>query len=361
MSFIFSKARMAGNPELARQWDDVQDLREYFAVNENDFASKFRVSRTGGSLVTLAANASRTLDNVWLDFDSQLTALAREPESELLRDLSPLARSVNIGKIVSEYRRSNGSFSAQSSIDGQHKKPMDRGSFDYDGTLILVHTSQIGRTWRELEGERSEGFDGLLEDQAGATIEVQDQSARYMINGDLSKNYKGYTGHGIKTSANVIAVDLTTGGSGITAVDLTSPTLTLEEANNFVIQATAAFRNTNAATGRIKWYVSSAIMQNLSRMGGVVGSTRSILSILLDNPDTAGIVYDQNFTGNELSGVILDQRYVRPIVGMPLTTTPMARQTPMDDFQTLIWTATGLQIKADAAGNGKGVMYASGS
>ena len=46
---------------------------------------------------------------------------------------------------------------------GQHKKPMDRGSYDYDGTLILVHTSQIGRTWRELEGERSEGFDGLLD------------------------------------------------------------------------------------------------------------------------------------------------------------------------------------------------------
>jgi len=361
MSFIFSKARMAGNPELQRQWDDVQDLREYFAVNEHDFASKFRVSRTGGSLATLAANASRTLDNVWLDFDTQLTTLAREPESELLRDLSPLARSVNIGKIVSEYRRSNGSFSAQSSIDGQHKKPMDRGSFDYDGTLILVHTSQIGRTWRELEGERSEGFDGLLEDQAGATIEVQDQSARYMINGNTSKVYKGYTGHGIKTSPNVIAVDLTAGGSGITAVDLTSPTLTLEAANNFFIQAVAAFRNTNAAAGRIKWYVSSAIIQNLSRMGGVVGSTRSILSILLDNPDIAGIVYDQNFVGNELAGVILDQRYVRPIVGMPLTTTPMARQTPMDDFQTLIWTATGLQIKADAAGNGKGVMYASGN
>lgn len=359
MSFIFSKARMAGNPELERQWGDVQDLRAYFAANELDFSKKFGNSRTGGSLLTV--NAARTLDNVWLDFDSQLTTLAREPESELLRDLAPLARSVNIGKIVSEYRRSNGAFSAQSSIDGQHKKPMDRGSFDFDGTLILVHTSQVGRTWRELEGERSEGFDGLLEDQAGAVIEVNDQSARYMINGDVSKVYKGYKGHGIKTSANVIAVDLDTGGSGITAVDLTSPTLTLEEANNFFIQAIAAFRNTNAAFGRVKWYVSSAIIQNLSRLGGVVGSTRSIISILLDNPDLAGIVYDPNFTGNELAGVILDQRYVKPIVGMPMTTTPMNRVTPMDDFQSLIWTATGLQIKADSAGNGKGVMYASGN
>lgn len=358
MSFIFSKARMAGNPELERQWGDVQDLREYFAVNELDFARKMQNSRLGGSL---AVNAARSLENVWLDFDTQLTTLAREPESELLRDLAPLARSVNIGKIVSEYRRSNGAFSAQSSIDGQHKKPMDRGSFDFDGTLILVHTGQVGRTWRELEGERSEGFDGLLEDQAGAIIEVSDQSARYMINGNTSKVYKGYKGHGIKTSPNVIAVDLDTGGSGITAVDLTSPTLTLEEANNFFIQAIAAFRNKNAAFGRVKWYVSSAIMQNLSRLGGVVGSTRSIISILLDNPDLAGIVYDTNFTGNELAGVILDQRYLKPLVGMPMTTTPMNRITPMDDFQSLIWTATGLQIKADAAGNGKGVMYASGN
>lgn len=359
MSFIFSKARQAGNPELARQWGDVQDLRAYFAANEKDFSNKFANSRSGGSLLTV--NAARTLENVWLDFDTQLTTLAREPESELLRDLAPLARSVNIGKIVSEYRRSNGAFSAQSSIDGQHKKPMDRGSFDFDGTLILVHTGQVGRTWRELEGERSEGFDGLLEDQAGAVIEVSDQSARYMINGDVSKSYKGYKGHGIKTSPNVIAIDLDTGGSGITAVDLTSPTLTLEEANNFFIQAMAAYRNANAATGRVKWYVSSAIMQNLSRMGGVVGSTRSIISILLDNPDLAGIVYDKNFVENELAGVILDQRYIRPVVGMPMTTTPMNRITPMDDFQSLIWTATGLQIKADSAGNGKGVMYASGN
>lgn len=353
MSFIFTQKHQAGNPGLARQWDDVQALRYYFAVNEDRFPD---VGRAGGSVLQLAVNAGRDIDAVWRDFDAQTTTLGRAPDSILLADLAPLARSVNIGKIVSEYRRTNGAFSAQSSIDGQHKKPMDKGTYDFDGTVILVHTGQVGRTWRELEGERSEGFDGLLEDQSGSILEVQDQSARYMVNGDVSKVYKGYKGHGIKTSPNTLAVSLATGGLGITAVDLTSPSLTLEQANNFFIQVVAALRN-QFATGAVKFYTSSAVMQNLSRMGGVVGSTRSILSILKENPDIQDIVYDRNYTGNEITGVILDQRYIRPVVGMPMTSTPMVRQTPMDDFQVLNWTATGLQIKADSAGKSKGVFY----
>lgn len=353
MSFIFTQQHMAGNPGLARQWEEVGGIRHYFAVNEDAFPT---IGQTGGSLTQLAVNAGRDIDAVWRDFDAQTTALGRAPDSVLLQDLAPLARSVNIGKIVSEYRRTNGAFSAQSSIDGQHKKPMDKGTYDFDGTVVLVHTGQVGRTWRELEGERSEGFDGLLEDQAGVQLEVQDQSSRYLVNGDTSKVYKGYKGHGIKTSPNTLAISLAAGGSGVTAVDLTAGALTLEQANNFFIQAVAALRN-QFATGKVKFYTSSAVMQNLSRMGGVVGSTRSILSVLLENPDLAGIVYDRNFTGNEIAGVILDQRYVRPIVGMPMTNTPMVRQTPMDDFQVLVWTATGLQIKADSAGKSKGVFY----
>lgn len=357
MSFIFTQANQDGNPGLARQWDDVLDLREYFAINEDSFGAQL-AGRRSPTMGSLTVNAARDLEAVWRDFDTQAVALGRTPESELLRDIAPLARSVNIGKIVSEYRRTNGEFSAQSSIDGQHKKPMDRGGYDYDGTLVLVHTSQVGRTWRELEGERSEGFDGLLEDQQGATLEVQDQSASYMINGRPDKVYKGYVGHGIKSSPNTLAVDLSTGGSGITAVDLTDPSLTLESANNFFIQVVAAMR-LQYASGRVKFYTSSAVMQNLARIAGVVGSTRSILSILLDNPDIAGIVYDRNFDGNEIAGVILDSRYIKPIVGMPLTSTPMVRKTPMDDFQVLVWTATGLQIKSDAAGKSKGVFYGS--
>ena len=358
MSFIFSQANMPGNPGLARQWDDVLDLRDYFAVNEDTFAAQLG-NRNTRAMGSLTVNAARDLEAVWRDFDTQTMALGRAPESELLRDLAPLARSVNIGKIVSEYRRTNGEFSAQSSIDGQHKKPMDRGSYDYDGTLVLVHSSQVGRTWRELEGERSEGFDGLLEDQDGATREASDKSASYMINGDTAFTYKGYTGHGIKTSPNTLAVNLSVGGSGIAAVDLTSATLTLEEANNFFIQTLAAVRN-QYGIGRMKFYTSSAVVQNMSRIAGVVGSTRSLLSIILDNPEIQGIVYDKNFSGNEIAGVILDSRYIKPIVGMPLTSTPMVRKTPMDDLQVLVWTATGLQIRADAAGKSKGVFYGKG-
>lgn len=358
MSFIFSQANKVGNPGLERQWEGVQGLRHLFAVNEHIFERDFGTvpASVGGALT---ANAARDLESVWKDFDTRTTQIGRAPESQMLIDLAPLARSVNIGKIVSEYRRTNGQFSAQSSIDGQHKKPMDKGTYDFDGTVILVHTSQVGRTWRELEAERSEGFDGLLEDQAGATLEVQDQSARYLINGDTSKTYKGYTGHGLKTSPNTLAVDLTTGGQGIAPVDLTDPALTLEAANNFFIQVLAAMR-AQYATGRVKFYTSSAVTANMSRIAGVVGSTRSILSIILDNPEIEAIVYDRNFEGNEIGGIIRDARYIQPIVGMPLTTTPMVRRTPMDDFQALVWTATGLQIRADAAGRSKGVFYGQG-
>ena len=75
-------------------------------------------------------------------------------------------------------------------------------------------------------------------------------------------------------------------------------------------------------------------------------------------PGVAGFKKSDAVSGNEFLAIILSSEYIRPVVGMPVTTTPIARVTPMDDWHVLVWTAAGLQIKADANGR-TGVLYAS--
>lgn len=307
----------------------------------------------------LQVNDARIPADVWRDFDNQTKQLMLSDEgSVLMQDLAPLARNVDVGKIVSEYRRfAENELEVRRSIDGQHAKPVNNTSYDYDGALVLVHSTQVGRNWRELAGMRSAGYDALLDDQAAAVRYVRKSMVDDFVDGTPNLKYKGYSSLGIKANPNTKALDL--GATGLN-VDLTDASTTFEQAWGVFVAALQQLQgNGNNAVGNVTFYLSDAIWFNLLRIANPgTSNTETILDGLQRIPGVAGFKRSDAVTGNEFLAVILSSEYIRPIIGMPVTTTPIPRVTPMDDWHVLVWSAAGLQVKADAQGR-SGVLYAS--
>jgi hypothetical protein len=62
-------------------------------------------------------------------------------------------------------------------------------------------------------------------------------------------------------------------------------------------------------------------------------------------------------TGNEFLCYVRSKEYITPLVGAPMSTVPVPRVMPYDNFNFALYAAVGLQIKADVNGRG-GVFYA---
>lgn len=351
MAFFLDKQIVANSRAAQGQWGEVQGRRKAWQANEKHFESMHGIQ---------ANAAARIPQDVYRDFDSQTKQLMTGDEGGVILDLLlPLARSVPIGKIVSEYRRVSDASEAQSSISGQHRKPMDKVTYDYDGALVLIHDAAVGREWRELEAMRSEDLDGLVDDQAAAVRAVRRQMVDNFLNGSAGVVYKGQESFGIKTSPNTQALDLGTDGLNI---DLTSPSVTYAEIESVFINALQALQGSaNNVESDITFVVSSQIWFNLLRRGTNDMGFRTFLEQLRTVAGVANIVKTngQNaLTGNEFIAMAASSQYIQPVVGMGVTTTPMQRLTPYADYNVLVWGAAGLQVKADSAGR-SGVLYAS--
>jgi len=351
MAFYLDKQIVANSRNAKSQFDEVKLRRKAFEANEEHF----------GHIHGMQVNAAaRIPQDVYRDFDSQTKQLMTGDEGGvLLNALLPLARSVPIGKIVSEYRRVSDAGEAQSSISGQHRKPMDKVTYGYDGALVLIHDAAVGREWRELEAMRSEDFDALVDDQAAAVRAVRRQLVDNFLNGSPGTVYKGQESFGIKNSPNTQALDLGVGGLN---VDLTASTTTYADIERVFINALQVLQGAaNNVEMDITFMVSSQIWFNLLRRGTNENGWQTFIESLRNVPGVANIIKTNGtnaLNGNEFIAMAASGQYIQPVVGMGMTTTPMQRLTPYADWSSLVWTAAGLQIKADAAGR-SGVLYAS--
>lgn len=336
MAMYINKAALEKSAGLRAQHE--------FIVNSRKAA--FRYNRDMAERAGLAANVDIPSE-AWKAFDASAVDLMIGPEADtLLADLMPLARNVGIGKIVAEYRKLGGELEVRSSIDGEHAKPVNSTGFDVDGNLVLVHSTQVGRSWRELEGMREEGFDELIVDQAAAVRNVRMRTADNFVNGTAGLSFKGYESTGIKNNPNTQPYNLTTGG-----FDLTDASITYADAYAALVGALRLLPD------EANIYVSNDIWFNLMRINTAGTAQETILAGLQRTPGVLSIKRISQLTGNEFIAVVPQSQYVRPVVGMPITTTPIERRTPMDKFNLLVWGASGLEIRGDAEER-SGVVYA---
>lgn len=350
MAFYLDKKILAANGRPAREQYEHITLRR-----RSERYMDMQLAAHEG--VQLEANVGRVPQDVYRDFDNTTKSLLTGDEGNvILDDLLPLARSLPIGKITSEYRKVNDGFVARSSISGQHAKPVDHVAYDYEGTLVLIHDNAFGREWREMEAMRSEGFDAIVDDQAASVRSVRRKVLDNFLNGDANAVFKGVSSFGLKNSPGTQLVNLGAGGLN---TDMTAAATTYAQRQTVFTTILSILQGrANNVDGDIMFYVSPEVWFN--QLGTGTNDTRfqTFLQGLLNTPGVAGIKKTNVLTGNQILAVRLSREFIQPAVGMAMTTTPIMRNMPFSDYHWLTWMAAGIMVKRDALGR-SGVLFAS--
>lgn len=335
-----------GGKNHKAQYEHVTRMRNAFA-NSNAQLLPANGVFTGNAAAIIP-------QDVYREFENQTKELLRANNLTLMNDLMPLAKSLPVGKVEHIYRRASDSGIVTSSLSGQTPAELDKADYDYDSSIKVIHQTGFGREWMEIEGQRSEGFDGLIDDQANAVRAMQDKIADHIYNG-VDVSFKGTTAYGIKNSTKTVDVDLDATGLNINFATSTS--------GSAIRAGWIAMRDnlriTNNVANDITFYISAEIESNLEQYYGTdAGDTgKTVLQTLKELAGVADIKMDRSLSGNEVVGVVLDSMFIRPLVGMAIATVPLQRQNPFDSYNFLTWSNVGLEIKTDFTGK-SGVLYA---
>lgn len=345
MSWVFEQAN-ASRVKLALYKEVINSRREWENTERMIAANK-----------GLHPNAAAVIpQDVWREMDTQTKELLRNDEGDvLLQDLMPLSKDLPIGKVVHQYRKASDSGVVQRSISGSTPDVIDKTSYTYGKAIVPVFRGAFGREWREWEAQRSENFDGLIDDSANQTRATRSSIANYFKDGDSSLVYDGQGAFGFTNSPDTVKFDLGAGGQNI---DYTSSTETAENIRNGFKEIRDVLRITNNVTGKLTVYVSREIMSNWERYYSDNFSTgETILIQLLKLSGIAAIKETALLEGNEMFWTVLQSNNIRPLVGMPVNTIAIPRNNQMDDFNFLTWTAVGIDFLSDDEGK-TGNLYA---
>ncbi|SEN68563.1 major capsid protein [Halomonas caseinilytica] len=347
--WIFDKPSVAANRNLRGQFEYLQAHRALHANQEQSFA--------GVPLPGLTGNASSPVPYpVYAEMDQQTKAIMRDPNVDtLLNDLMPLARSLNIGKMFHQYRQAGDGGAVTTSMSGLEPIPNDQTQYKYDGAIIPVHQSGYYREWRELAGQRSEGWDDLLDDQAASTRTVREKMSAYILDGQEGLEFKGIQSYGIRTGANSAKATI--------SIDLTSNATAPDDVRNEFIRLRDIIRRDNRVSLDLNVYVSPEIAATLDRYyvieTNLVGN-RTLRQELESLEGIGAIKELSGLSGNELIMGAMSQEYIVPLVGQAVSNLALPRQTPFARHQFLVWSALGLEVRVDYNGR-TGWLYASGA
>lgn len=329
-------------PHLA-WWDDVCVNREWFHQVETQLAE--------------VRNAASILPrDAWLDLDGITRRVMRQDEGQVwMADLMPLAKPVHIGKLVHLNRVSSDAGRVVRSMSGQVPVTMDKVTYDYRGTPVPIFATGYGREWREWNTLQSENFDALADDQEAHTAKIRRDMALYVLDGDSSIVFEGYTAYGIRTSPLSKSINL---GSAVGGANIDLTTATPDNLDAFFTGPFGAMLDANLIAGKVNLYISPEIARAWDKTySGSAGFKQgSIMEFISKNRRINKIAVSFELSGNAFFGFVPSSEYIRPLVGMATNTTAQTRQNPTDNYQFLVMGAMGLEIRADF--NGKaGVFY----
>ncbi|WP_110599827.1 major capsid protein [Salinicola lusitanus] len=343
-TYVFDKKSVAANRSLRGQYEYLQAHRALHANTERGFA--------GIPMPGMVGNAAAPVPYpVYAEMDAQTKAIMLDPNVEvLLNDLMPLARPLNIGKMIHQYRQAGSGGAATSSMSGLEPIPNDQTSYKYDGAIVPVHQSGYYREWRELAGQQSEGWNDLLDDQAGSTRTVRERMAGSCLDGVVDANgnpleFKGVKSYGIRNSANTAKATI--------GIDLTSTATAPDAVRNEFIRLRDIVRRDNRVVADLTVYASPEISATMDRyyvLEGNITATRTLRQELESLAGIGAIKELSGLEGNELIMGALSQEYIAPLLGQGVSNLALPRQTPFARHQFIVWSAMGLEIRADVNG-----------
>lgn len=340
----FDQTLVNSNPRTHGEWwSEVCANREWFHRMEEQLAE--------------VQNASPILPReAWQDFDTATRAIMRGDEGAVwMDDLMPLAKSVNIGKLVHMSRVIGDAGTVQRSMSGQVPVPLDKVGYDFQGSVVPIFSSGFGREWREWNTLQSENFDALADDNEAINRKIRRNMALYALDGDANIQFQGYRATGIRTDPRSKSINL---GSGAGGANINLVTATADQFEAFVNGPFGAMLDANFIPGGVNLYVSPEIARNLDKpySGSAGFKGGSLRQYIEANRRINKIAVSFELTGNEFFGFVPSSDYIRPLVGMAVNTTGMTRLNPTDNYQFLVMGAMGIEIRTDINGRG-GVFY----
>jgi hypothetical protein len=346
----FDEQLVANSRPHAAWWGELSATRAFFHNSEAALADSIR---------EFLPNASAVLPrDAWLEMDNITRRVMRNDEGQVyMTDLMPLAKAVNIGKLVHMTRVSGDAGHVVRSMSGQVPVTLDKVTYDYRGVPVPIFATGFGREWREWNTLQSENFDALADDQEATTAKIRRNMAQYVLDGDTAIVFQGYAGTGIRTNALSKVINLGSAGGGAN-IDLTASGTTSDAIDGFFTQTLGAMLDANLITSKVNIYISPEIGRNLDRTySGSAGFKQgTLLQYLLTNRRINKMAVTYELTGNQFFGFVPSAEFIRPLVGMAVNTTAKTRTNPTDNYQFLTMGALGLEIRADV--NGKsGVFY----
>jgi len=333
----FDTDLIANNPrQHGAWWEELCVVREHFHQTEEGLA------QIGNAASILPRDA-------WLDLDSVTRRVMRADEGAAwMNDLMPLARAVNIGKIVHLNRVSGDGGAVTVSISGQVPTTLDKVDYDYRGTVIPVFSTGYGREWREWNTLQSENFDALADDQEAMSAKLKRENALAILNGRPEINFEGYQAYGIKTSPYSKTINLGASGGGAN-IDLDATATTSDAIEAFINGPFGELLDDNYITQGVNIYISPEIARNWDRPYSLAAGFKggSLRDQILANRRINKIEVSFELSGNEFFWFVPSSEYIRPLVGAATSTVAIPRQHPRANYQFEIWNAMGLEIRAD--------------
>jgi hypothetical protein len=352
----FDDQLLANSPAHRAWWAEVIANRLAFEQTEVQLAA---IQNAAAQAAGLRANAAAVLPrDAWLELDDITRRVMHDDEGEVfMRDLMPLAKPVHIGKMAVLNRVASEAGRVVRSLSGQVPVGMDKVDYAYRGSIVPIFSTAYGREWREWNTLMSENFNALADDQEETAITLRRNMADYVLDGDASLQFQGYSGYGIRTHPLSKVINLGSAGGGAN-IDLTATATTSDAIDNFFTQTLGAMLDANLITSAVNIYVSKEIARNFDRSySGADGFKGGrLIDYLRTNRRINKIEATSLLTGNEFFGFVPNSQFIRPLVGMATNTTAMVRLNPTDNYQFLQMGALGIDIRGDFTQK-SGVFY----
>ena len=344
---IFSKKLITNSAQVAQAWNQLKASRQIFNNAQN------QMSATHGNAIEVNQAAILTQD-YWREVDNVTTRVIRDDEgAPLLDDLLSLGTPISIGKTAALYRVSSDAGYVNRSMSGQEPETLDKVVYDHYGDPVPIFKTGYAREWREWLGLQTENIDAMSDDQEAAVAALRQNMAQYILTGDEKIKVQNFEGKGITNHPHTNQVDLSASGLNI---DLTSISTSNDDIINFFTKDFVVILDANLVSEQLKVFISPEIERRLNlpysnSNGFKEGTVKDY--ILRYSAHIGSFTKTFELKGNHFIGYVRNAQYIKTRIAAPIGSFMKQRINPHDNYQTLVWSAFGLQIKRDFNGKSK--------
>lgn len=334
------------------QWQELQAHRQ---ASRNDML-ELGVNSTiiSHKDARIATNANLKIGEMYRDLDSSVTMEPKKVGTQAtLQRLLSKARPVHIGKKLVEHRRVGEAGKAGRSMSGQTGIVIDHTDSNYQSAIVPIFDGGFGRDWRDVEAQRSEMFDALVEDAEEIEYAVLEDVNKYLWAGDADLVVKDTKWLGLRLDPSIAKTTLVNDWdkAATKGLDIINEALTTVD----------ILRITNNCTDSLTLAVSPQIMTNWLRPTTDVDSTYgNILEFMKKTlAGRIGEIYeDSELTGSQALFYVDSRMGLHAMTGMGMSTYALKRDMHNSPYNFVKWCAFGFMSKTTHGGKFK-ALYAS--